>query len=63
MQPSDKGEKKVNTFDPGHMTKATAKPTYGQNLKTRLIQNHCADRLQTWYEASGPPVLQSLPKR
>ena len=33
MQPSSKGGKKVNIFQPSHMTKMATMPIYGKTLK------------------------------
>ena len=40
------------------MTKMAAMPIYGKNLKN-LLQNQKAYDLETWYVASGAPVLPS----
>ena len=46
---------KVCSKDPGHMTKMTAMPIYGKNLR-----NQRADDLETLYAALGAQVLPSL---
>ena len=43
----------------GHMTKMAAMPIYGKNLKN-LLRNQKGDDLESWYVASGAPVLPSL---
>ena len=43
------------------MTKMTAMPIYGENLKKNLLLwKQKADDLKTWYAASGARVLPSL---
>ena len=54
------GGTKVCSNGPGHITKMAAMPIYNKNLKNLLIRNEKADDLETWYEASGARVLQSL---
>ena len=54
------GGTKVYSNGPGHMTKMTAMPIHGKNLKKHLLQNRKADDLETWYAASGAQVLPSL---
>ena len=44
------------------MTKMTAMPVYGKNLKNRLLRNQKADAIETWYAASGARVLPNLIK-
>ena len=46
---------------PGHMTKMAATSIYGKNLKKNLLpRNQKADDFESWYVASGAPVLPSL---
>ena len=48
-----KGGKKVHIFRPGHMTMMADMPIYNiKTLKNLLLQNHCADCLETRYVAS-----------
>ena len=54
------GGTKVCSNGPGYITKMAAMPIYNKNLKNLLIRNQKADDLETWYEASGARVLQSL---
>ena len=58
MLPSGKGGKKVYQFRPNHITKMTAMLICGKTLK--ILQNHRANCLETWYAASGELVLKSL---
>ena len=60
MEPSWDGGTKVCSNGPGHMTKMAAMPIYGKKLKNFLLRNQKADGLETWYAASGAPVLTSL---
>ena len=46
--------------DPGHMTKMAATPYMVKTLNNLLLQNQRADDLESWYVASGSPVLPSL---
>ena len=52
-----KGVKKIYIFGPGHMTKMAASHIYGKTLKNLLLQNHCADCLETVYVPSGELAL------
>ena len=54
------GGTKVCSSGPGHMIKMAAMAVYGQNLKNLLLRNQKADKLETWYAASGARVLLSL---
>ena len=45
-----------------HMTKMTAKPTYGKNPFQNLLQSQKASDLETWYVALGMWGLPSLLK-
>ena len=44
------------------MTKLTAMPIYGKNLKNHLLYKQKADALETWYAASDARVLPRLLK-
>ena len=48
------GGTKVYINGPGHMTKLAAML---KTLKNLLLQNHWANRLETWHVASGSVVL------
>ena len=43
-----------------HITKVAAMPIYGKTLNNLFLWNQKADDLETWYAASGAPVLPSL---
>ena len=60
--PRDGGKESLYIFRPGHMTQVADIPHMIKNLEN-LLQNQWADRLKTWYVASGELVLQSLYKR
>ena len=62
MQLPGKTGKIYLIFGPGHMTKMATMPIYSRNLQKFLLQNHWADFLETWLEASEDLVLQSLCK-
>ena len=53
------GGTKACSNGPGHMTEMAAMPIYGKNLKNLLHRNQKAGDLETWYAASGAPVLPS----
>ena len=46
-------EEKICSNGPGHMTRVAVMPKYGIDLKNILLQNQCANGLETWYVASG----------
>ena len=60
MEPPWDGGTKVCSNSDGHLTKMAAMPIYGKNLKNLLFRNQKAYDLDTWYVASGVPVLSSL---
>ena len=58
--PWDRGTK-VCSNGPVHMTKMATMPIYDKNLQNLLhLQNQKTDDLESWYAASGAPVLPSL---
>ena len=62
VEPPWEGGKRVYKNGPGHMTKMTAMPIYGKNLRNILLQNQKSDDPETWHVASGTQALQSLYK-
>ena len=53
VEPPWEGGTKVYINGPGLMTKMTARPIYGKNLKNLLLQNQKSNDLETWHVASG----------
>ena len=53
-------EQKVVQNGLGHMTKMSAMPIYGKNLKKFLLQNQRTNDLETWYVALCMQVLPRL---
>ena len=60
MKPSWDGGTKVCSNGPAHMTKMAAIPICNKNLKNVLLRNQKADDIESWYAASGAPVLPIL---
>ena len=62
MEPPLEGGTKVYINGPGHMTKMSAMPMYGKNLKNLLLQNQMSYDLETWHVELVTKALQSLYK-
>ena len=60
MEPAWDGGTKVYANGPGHMTRMTAMPIYGKNLKNLFLRNQKADDLEIRSATSGARVLPNL---